>query len=288
MKYFVSRLAIPWVLLLSSCQMGGQYSDFWEAQNSGLNSQSGAISLATLQSRQAVLSIVLRKGTSHGARDLTTSLQYEEGKGWCLVDDGMKRLVSDKAARSLFQTASQLPCMMSKQFPSSLAIRLSYHDAEKGDLSFFSQDCKEKKAAYLDLLIQMRASMAPTQASELSRSSFQQLMLDKPSLTKMRALYDLSPLMAAIEMGDEQAAAKLMQTAMKTGYILTFVNQSNGYGKTALHYACRAGQGEIVADLLASGASVDLRDDSGATPLMLATRYGHTEIVQQLIAAGAY
>ncbi len=291
----VRLLALAVMMSLVSCQMGARYEDFWTASRTNLGSSSDVISLEKLQDLKASLSIILKNGASNGGQDLTTRLQYDEGKGWCIVEYGVrdsgKKTVSAKVALRLFHTASQLPCMVSKKAPTSLAspleLRLSYHDAEKGDLFFVSKDCKEKNAAYLDLLIQLRASMSPAKPMELSRASFQQFQQSHPSTKKMRELYHLNPLMVAIEMGDEESAAKLMQAAMKTGYILSYVNQTNCYGKAALHYACRAGQGEIVADLLASGASVDLRDNDGTTPMMLATRNGHTEIVQQLIAAGA-
>ncbi len=291
----VRLLALAVMMSLVSCQMGARYEDFWTASRTNLGSSSDVISLEKLQDLKASLSIILKNGASNGGQDLTTSLQYAEGKGWCVIEyaaqASVKRPIADKVALSLFQSASQLPCMVSKKQASNHALPLglsfSYRDVLKGNLSFMSKDCEEKNAAYLDLLIQMRASISPAKPLALSRVSFQELQKAKPSATKMRKLYHLNPLMMAIEIGDENEAAKLMQAAMKTGYILSYVNQTNCYGKTALHYACRAGQGEIVADLLASGASVDLRDNDGTTPMMLATRNGHTEIVQQLIAAGA-
>ena len=54
-----------------------------------------------------------------------------------------------------------------------------------------------------------------------------------------------------------------------------------------LHVAARLGRADIVAELLARGASVAARTSGGATPLALAVEQGHAAIAEQLLAAGA-
>ena len=59
------------------------------------------------------------------------------------------------------------------------------------------------------------------------------------------------------------------------------------YGITALMYAVELEDLARVESLLASGADVNARNDSGATALLMAAAYGSSEIVVQLLAAGA-
>ena len=58
-------------------------------------------------------------------------------------------------------------------------------------------------------------------------------------------------------------------------------------GQTPLHYAARKGSVEIVRELRAAGAWVDLKDESGSTPLQEAAKKGHVAVVEALLAAGA-
>lgn len=64
-------------------------------------------------------------------------------------------------------------------------------------------------------------------------------------------------------------------------------NTTEKWGERALHVAVKAGQLEVVRELLARGAQVDAVGDSGSTPLHLATQGGHLEIVKILLASSA-
>jgi ankyrin repeat protein len=66
------------------------------------------------------------------------------------------------------------------------------------------------------------------------------------------------------------------------------VNQAQGDGMTALHWAARGGQADIVTALLEGGANVKaVTRLGGYTPLHLAAQEGHGAIVRALLAKGA-
>lgn len=58
-------------------------------------------------------------------------------------------------------------------------------------------------------------------------------------------------------------------------------------GDAPLHLAAEYGLGEVIAALLAAGASPDVRGEDALTPLMIAARQGDGDAVRQLLAAGA-
>jgi hypothetical protein len=60
-----------------------------------------------------------------------------------------------------------------------------------------------------------------------------------------------------------------------------------GRSQRFIHWAAFNGKVEALADLLARGAPVDLRTESGNTPLTLAVLGGRTEAVRLLLDAGA-
>jgi ankyrin repeat protein len=69
----------------------------------------------------------------------------------------------------------------------------------------------------------------------------------------------------------------------------TNINAIDQSGLSALHYACETGNLEVVKDLIAKGANVNLPTihvDS-TTPIYLAAQHGHLEIVKELCDHGA-
>ena len=66
------------------------------------------------------------------------------------------------------------------------------------------------------------------------------------------------------------------------------VNAAQGDGMTALHWASRRGENEMVRMLLAAGANVRATTRLGNyTPLLLASQGGHAAAIDALVAAGA-
>lgn len=65
------------------------------------------------------------------------------------------------------------------------------------------------------------------------------------------------------------------------------VNERQGDGATALHWAVHHGDATLVSTLLAAGATVDASNDLGVAPLLMAASTGDVEIVRRLLDAGA-
>jgi len=65
------------------------------------------------------------------------------------------------------------------------------------------------------------------------------------------------------------------------------VNAPQPDGTTALHWAVRADNAELVDILLRAGADPKAANEDGATPMLLATLNGNAPIVEKLIKAGA-
>src|SRR5215471_13672899 len=66
------------------------------------------------------------------------------------------------------------------------------------------------------------------------------------------------------------------------------VNAAQGDGMTALHWAARRGDAELVTMLLSAGANVRATTRLGGyTPLLMAAELGHAPSIEALIAAGA-
>ena len=65
------------------------------------------------------------------------------------------------------------------------------------------------------------------------------------------------------------------------------VNEADGNGNTALHYALEARQTDVVQILIDAGADIDTQDAQGRSPLLRASYAGDLDIVKVLVTAGA-
>jgi ankyrin repeat protein len=79
--------------------------------------------------------------------------------------------------------------------------------------------------------------------------------------------------------------SEIMNMLIKKG---AMVDEDCYSGKTALMYAAAYGQTEIVKLLIENDVSIDFVDESGFSALMYAATYGQTEIVKLLIENDAY
>ncbi len=90
------------------------------------------------------------------------------------------------------------------------------------------------------------------------------------------ALLAATPLIDAVKKGDAQAA----RAQLKGG---ADVNQSEGDGATALHWAAHRDSAELVKLLLDAGASARAVNDLGVTPLHLAAANGNAATIKLLL-----
>ena len=65
------------------------------------------------------------------------------------------------------------------------------------------------------------------------------------------------------------------------------VDSADEYGRTAMHMAAANGHEEVIARLIAAGASVVLKNAEGNTPLHWACLNGHKTVVKTLMDKGA-
>jgi ankyrin repeat protein len=65
------------------------------------------------------------------------------------------------------------------------------------------------------------------------------------------------------------------------------VNETDRFGNTALHFACRHGEIELARKILDKGADPDAVTAEGDTPLLLAAATGSAELVDLLLEHGA-
>ena len=90
-----------------------------------------------------------------------------------------------------------------------------------------------------------------------------------------------SPIATAAQNGDRKAVRALLKKGVD-------VNEAQGDGSTALHWAAIKGDAEIAQILIYAGANVRATTRIGAyTPLYLAAKGGHSDVVAALLAAGA-
>ena len=89
-----------------------------------------------------------------------------------------------------------------------------------------------------------------------------------------------SPLIVAAQEGHHEVVAALIAAGAS-------VDEASDTGRTPLYVAAENGHHEIATALLAARANVDLATNDGMTPLCWAARKGHVEVVRLLVRAGA-
>ena len=90
-----------------------------------------------------------------------------------------------------------------------------------------------------------------------------------------------SPVADAAARGDRESVRALLRKGLD-------VNEAQGDGSTALHWAAIKGDAEMARMLVYAGANVRATTRIGAyTPLYLAAKGGHADVVATLLAAGA-
>ena len=86
-------------------------------------------------------------------------------------------------------------------------------------------------------------------------------------------LLSATPLIEAVKQGDVQVVRALIKSGAD-------VNQPEGDGATALHWAAHRDSVELVRLLLDAGATAHVANDLGITPLHLAAANGNAAIAQ--------
>src|SRR5262245_51198927 len=100
------------------------------------------------------------------------------------------------------------------------------------------------------------------------------------SVLTVSAAENSSGLIDAIKTGNRQMARTLLRQRPD-------VNFQEADGRTALHWAARADDAELVPLLIRAGANVTATNRYGITPLALAATNGSATIVEMLLKAGA-
>jgi ankyrin repeat protein len=99
--------------------------------------------------------------------------------------------------------------------------------------------------------------------------------------TSTRPFASESPVADATMRGD----VTVVRTLLKQG---ADVNAAHGDGMTALHWASRGGDPDLVRMLIYAGANVKATTRLGGyTPLLMASQLGHAGVIRALLAAGA-
>jgi ankyrin repeat protein len=97
----------------------------------------------------------------------------------------------------------------------------------------------------------------------------------------VNASIDGAPIAEAAARGDREAVRALLKKGID-------VNEAQGDGSTALHWAAIKGDAEMAQMLIFAGANVRATTRIGAyTPLYLAAKGGYSDVVAALLAAGA-
>ncbi|HLQ78597.1 MAG TPA: ankyrin repeat domain-containing protein [Terriglobia bacterium] len=113
----------------------------------------------------------------------------------------------------------------------------------------------------------------------MSRAILTVLLLSFATVVAVSAPPD-ARLVQAVKNGDKSTAASLLQQKVD-------VNIPEIDGTTALHYAVRADDLNLVDKLIAAGAKVKVSNRYGVTPLYLASLNGSAPMLEKLLKAGA-
>ena len=96
----------------------------------------------------------------------------------------------------------------------------------------------------------------------------------------LEAAGEAAPLADAVQRGDRATMRSLLDQHVD-------VNQAQGDGATALHWAVYLNDAETTALLIRAGANVNTPNNYGVTPLALASRNGNAAVIEQVVTAGA-
>lgn len=84
-----------------------------------------------------------------------------------------------------------------------------------------------------------------------------------------------------------EGASESVKMMLKYQKVSTRVNSRDRSSRTALHLAAAMGFEDMVRDLVAAKASLNMQDDKGCTPLQLAVKFEWTDTVKTLVDLGA-
>lgn len=114
-----------------------------------------------------------------------------------------------------------------------------------------------------------------------SRSTLKTFIILCLALVLAGANAAVKPLVDAASRGDTERVRQLLREGAD-------VNEAQGDGMTALHWAAETGNAELADMLIYAGSHLDAGTRIGQyTPLHIASRQGQADIVRALIAAGA-
>ena len=119
-------------------------------------------------------------------------------------------------------------------------------------------------------------------ACQTSNAACVRQLLEAKANTGITNSLGMTPLMIAVEHGDNNIVSELLQNGAK--YTL---NVKNKFGNTALMLAVKHHDNSAVSVLLPNGANPDMPDSDGFTPLMVACKSGNSALVSQLLNKGA-
>lgn len=109
-----------------------------------------------------------------------------------------------------------------------------------------------------------------------------------PSAAKGEVILGIPGVVRAAELGETQALTLLLNAgAPPDSVVSTQCEQKELVGCSALYFAAQNQRTECVKALLQAGARPDLADPDGKTPLLWAASLGFADVVAALLAAGA-